>query len=106
MTGSAALSKDDIQARLIELLADMVQDWDLDFTEPMGAHTKIVEDLGFESVDLMQLMVAVEKAFSVHGLPYDEVLMEDGGYVNEITVGQLVDFLDEGLRGGLAENVG
>lgn len=99
MTGTVnTLSKEAIQGKVVEILQDMVQDWDLDFAEPIGSQTRIVEDLGFESVDLMQLMVAVEKAFSIRGLPYDEVLMEDGGYVTEITVGQLVDFLENGIK--------
>lgn len=91
------LSKEGIEKRIVALLTDMVRDWDLDFVDPIGGHTKIVEDLGFESVDLMQLMVAVEKEFAVRGLPYEQILMDDGGYVNEITVGQLVDFIEVGI---------
>ena len=92
------LDKDVIEQRVVAVLTDMVQDWDLDFVEPLGGQTKVVEDLGFESVDLMQLMVAIEKEFDVRGLPYDQILMEEGGYVNEITVGQLVDFLHDGIQ--------
>jgi acyl carrier protein len=94
----SALSKAEIQERVVAVLMEMVKDWDLDYLDPVGAQTKIVEDLGFESVDLMQLMVAVEKEFGVRGLPYEQILMEDGGYVNEISVGQLVEFLHPGLN--------
>jgi acyl carrier protein len=80
----------------------MVQDWDLDFVEPIDGDTRLVSDLGFESVDLMQLVVAIEREFSVRGLPFEEILMEEGGYINEITVEQLVTFLDRALAQGVA----
>ncbi|WP_295541951.1 acyl carrier protein [uncultured Thiohalocapsa sp.] len=82
---------------LIALLHDIVRDWDLDLTDPVGPDTGIVGDLGFESVDLMQLIVAVEKQFDVRGLPFDELLMRDGGYVQELTVGELDRFLVQQL---------
>lgn len=83
----------DLQTRLILLLDGIVREWDIELLEPLGAETRLVEDLGFESVDLMQLIVAIEQTFGVRGLPYEQVLMQDGGYVTEITVRQLTDFL-------------
>ncbi|MCB1770084.1 MAG: acyl carrier protein [Candidatus Competibacteraceae bacterium] len=82
-----------IQEQLILVLNDMIQGWDMDFLEPINAETRLIEDLGFESVDLMQLIVAIEQTFEVRGLPYEQVLMQDGGYVTEITVRQLTAFL-------------
>ena len=87
----------DIHTRLILLLDNMTQEWGTELLEPLGAETRLVEDLGFESVDLMQLIVAIEQAFGVRGLPYDQVLMRDGGYVTEITVRQLTDFLHRAI---------
>jgi acyl carrier protein len=92
----------EIQSRLTAILRDMVQDWDLDFVEPIDGHTRLVTDLGFESVDLMQLVVAIERELSTRGLPFEEILMEEGGYINEITVEQLVAFLDRALAQGVA----
>ncbi len=83
--------------RLGLLLRDMVVDWEPDFDAPIGRDTRIVEELGFESVDLMQLIVEVEKAFDGRGLPFDKVFMADSGYATEITVGELCDFLSEHL---------
>ena len=75
------------------LLNDMIQGWDMDILEPIGMETRLIEDLSFESVDLMQLIVAIEQTFGVRGLPYEQILMQDGGYVTEITVQQLTTFL-------------
>ena len=92
---SKGLSRAEIVAKLVAVLEDMTQDWDLDFDAPLGEETRIVVDLGFESVDLMQLIVAVDQAMGTRNLPYDEVLMEDGSYVNEITVDRLATFVEK-----------
>jgi acyl carrier protein len=93
MTTTNRLTLQSIQQQLTVLLNDMIQEWDIELLEPIGAETRLMADLGFESVDLMQLIVAIEQAFGVRGLPYEQVLMQDGGYVTEITVRQLADFL-------------
>ena len=93
MTIASAITAKNIQEQLILLLSDMIQGWDMDLLEPISAETRLIEDLNFESVDLMQLIVAIEQTFGVRGLPYEQVLMQDGGYVTEITVRQLTAFL-------------
>ena len=94
---SEGLSRRVIVEKLVAVLEDMTQDWDLDLDEPLGEETKIVEELGFESVDLMQLIVAIDQAFATRNLPFDQVFMEDGSYVNEITVERLASFLEKAI---------
>lgn len=93
MTTTNRLTLQSIQQQLAVLLNDMIQEWDIELLDPIGAETRLIADLGFESVDLMQLIVAIEQAFGVRGLPYEQVLMQNGGYVTEITTRQLADFL-------------
>jgi acyl carrier protein len=93
------LSREEIVGRLSEVLGDIVADWDLELDERITQGTRIVADLGFESVDIMQLIVAIEQTFGRRSLPFEEILMEEGGYVNEITVGVLADFLLRHLEG-------
>ncbi|HCB13299.1 MAG TPA: acyl carrier protein [Gammaproteobacteria bacterium] len=93
MTTTSILTPKNIQEQLTMLLNDMIQGWDMDILEPIGTDTRLIEDLNFESVDLMQLIVAIEQTFGVRGLPYEQILMQDGGYVTEITVQQLTTFL-------------
>lgn len=82
-----------IEKRLMAILQDMIEDWELELPHPIGLHTRLVEDLGFTSVDLMQLAAAIEQAFAVRGLPFEEVLMEEGRYVEDLDVSTLVGFL-------------
>jgi acyl carrier protein len=93
MTTTNRLTLQSIQQQLAVLLNDMIQEWDIELLDPISAETRLIADLGFESVDLMQLIVAIEQAFGVRGLPYEQVLMQNGGYVTEITTRQLADFL-------------
>ena len=97
MNHTNPLSLADITTRLCLLLDDMIQEWDMELLDPINTDTRLIEDLGFESVDLMQLIVAIEQAFGARGLPYEKALMQDGGYVTEISVGQLAQFLSDNL---------
>ena len=92
------LSTDEIQAKVVELLKDMTLDWDIDFDdEGITADTQLIEDLGFESIDIVQLVVSTETAFNKKGLPFEQLFMQDGDYVDEITVKELVNFVKNNL---------
>ncbi|MFP5306445.1 MAG: phosphopantetheine-binding protein [Gammaproteobacteria bacterium] len=80
-------------ARLVSLLKDFTQDWDSVLDGEYGRDTRLLADLGFESVDIIQLTVAVEEEFGLHKTPFDRLLMKDGRYVDDLSVGQLADFL-------------
>jgi len=90
-------SRTEIETGLIEVLTDMTRDWDFDAGDEIGPATRLIDDLGFESIDLVQLVVAIEEKFGVRGLSYEDVLMEEGGYVTELRVSQLVDFLNQSI---------
>ncbi len=96
---AASPSKDELVEGLAAILNDMIQDWDLDLDEPITAETRIIDDLGFESIDLVQLVVAIEQKFGARDIPYEELIMEDGRYVTEITVDQLAQFLHAKMNG-------
>jgi acyl carrier protein len=81
---------------LVRILTDMTQDWETS-GEPIGPQTKLIEDLGFESIDVVHLVVAIEEAVQRRDLRFEELLMSDGSYVEELTVDQIVDFLSKQL---------
>lgn len=93
MLNEIATDPGTIQERVVTVLHTMIEDWDLELSDPIGPQTRIIGDLGFESIDLVQLVVGIEESFGVRGLPYEEVFMKDGAYVTEITVDELVGFL-------------
>lgn len=90
---AAAIAKESILKDLIAILEDMTADWDTGYEGAIGAETGLVADLAFESIDLVQFIVAIEEHFQQRGLPWEEFFMVDGRYKDEIRIGEAVDFL-------------
>lgn len=81
---------------LITLLADFTQDWDHSFEGTMSRSTRLFADLGFESIDIIQLTVAIQEEVVKKRVAFDKLLMRDGRYVDDLSIGQIADFLAEG----------
>lgn len=79
--------------QLIALLEDFTQDWDHGFDEPMNAQTRLLADLGFESIDIIQLVVAIQEEVIRKPLSFDKLLMKDGRYVDDLSIGQIAEYL-------------
>ncbi|MCK9419579.1 MAG: acyl carrier protein [Nitrospirae bacterium] len=90
---AGAISAETIQSGLTGILKEMTADWDLFYSGDIGADTKLIEELGFESIDIVQLVVAIQEHFKRRDFPFEELLMADGRYVDEITVRDTVSFL-------------
>lgn len=93
----AGLDKESILKRMVGILEEMTSDWDTDLESPMSADTKLVSELGFESIDVVQLIVEIEESFKCRDLPFEDLLMADGRYVDELAIGNAVDFLHSHL---------
>ena len=78
---------------LITLLQDFTQDWDHSFDGEMGRSTRLFADLGFESIDIIQLAVAIQEEVVKKRVSFDKLLMKDGRYVDDLSIGQIADFL-------------
>lgn len=86
---------DSFQRDTIELLEELTSDWDTGLDEPLNANTAIVGDLGFESLDVVYLVTAIEQKYGRRDLPFERLLMVDGRYVDDLTVSQIAEFLHE-----------
>ena len=93
----SALSRSDIEKKVIFVLKDMTQDWDLDLPNGIGPQTQLVSDLDFESIDVVQFAVALEQSVERKGLPFEQLFMRDGDYVDDLDVRQVVDFINKEL---------
>ncbi|HHZ88051.1 MAG TPA: acyl carrier protein [Chromatiaceae bacterium] len=82
-----------VESKVIDVLHDMTQDWDLEYTESIGPGTGLMKDLAFESIDVVQLAVALEQGFDKQGMPFEELFMRDGDYVDELLVSDVVTFV-------------
>ena len=87
------MTPDQLVPKLIAILKDFTQDWDNEFEGAMTPATKLLGDLGFESIDIIQLVVAIEEEIGKRKLPFDKLLMKDGRYVDDLSIGQIAEFL-------------
>ncbi|NJM97103.1 MAG: hypothetical protein HC800_07915 [Phormidesmis sp. RL_2_1] len=85
----------DVQAKVIALIQALAQDYDLD--APIGPTTALVADLGFASLDFVQLVVNIEAVFN-RKLGFQDLLVEAGSYVEDIQVGALAMFVQQQLH--------
>jgi acyl carrier protein len=91
------LDRNAILQEMVQILEDMASDWDLELSGGIGPDTRLIADLAFESIDVVQLVVAIEERFTRRDLPFEKLLMTDGRYVDELRVSEVVEFLHKHL---------
>jgi acyl carrier protein len=82
-----------VLGQIVQILRQMTSDWDLDYIGGIHEDTLLMSDLGFESIDVVQLVVAVEEQFEREDLPFETLLMTDGRYVDDLAVRDLTLFV-------------
>ena len=86
-----------IQEAVLEILKNLTADWDTDYGGEIGPETLLIADLAFESIDVVELVVSIEGRYQRRDLRFEKLLMRDGEYVEDMTVGEVVDFLESEL---------
>lgn len=92
------LTRDETRQRIVQLLSELTAHLDRGFGPPIGRETKLVADLEFDSVDIVQFALAVEDLFKRRKLPFEKLLMTEGRYRDDVTVGEVEDFLADCLH--------
>lgn len=82
-----------IESKIIAVATEMVADWGLDLPGPITAETRLIRDLDFESIDVVQFAVAIERAFDHQGLPFQKLFIKDDAFVDDVSLSELIDFL-------------
>lgn len=95
MLNATGLEK--IETTVIDIVADLVQDWGVDLNGGISGRTLLVADLEFASVDVIQLCVAIEEHYNCK-MGFQDLLMKDGRYISDLSVTQMVEFLDGRLK--------
>ena len=90
---STMLSKNEIETRVIAVLTDMTADWDLEIGRGIGPDVRLMRDLAFESIDVVQFVVSLEQNLARKGIPFEKLFMRNGDYVEDLQVREVVDFL-------------
>lgn len=92
-----------VYLNIVPLLADLVPDWGFEgWDEAISEDTRLIDDLNLTSVDFIDLFVAIEKAFG-RTFGFHDLLMVDGRYIADLTLGQLTDFLVSRINSDVRE---
>jgi acyl carrier protein len=92
--GNARIDKDVIRSDLIKILEDMTSEWEMEFAGAIGPESRLMADLEFTSIDVVELAISIEEHFHRANLPYQKLVMTaDGRYVDDLRVSEVVDFL-------------
>jgi acyl carrier protein len=89
----SSLRRETAEQTVIAVVEDLIQDWGLDLDGGIGPATRVVADLGFASVDIIQLCVALEQVYECK-LRFQDLLMKDGSYVGDLSVAQFARFIE------------
>jgi acyl carrier protein len=90
--GTAPLAETEFERDVMTMIAEIV-DWEVELDRPLGAATRLIGDLGFQSLDIVMLIIAIEGRYARQDLPFDELLTVDGDYVPDLTVAEVAAFL-------------
>ena len=89
----------------IEIIGELTADWDTEL-DVLSSRTAIVGDLGFESLDVVYLVTAIEQRYGRRDLPFDQLLMTEGRYIDDLTIGKIAAFLHRHLGESLRSRHG
>ena len=86
------IEQDEVQSRIMQVLDVMLEEWDDELDEPVEPESKLVEDVGFASIDFVQLAVAIEAEFKMK-MGFQTLLMQDGAYVEDLSIAEVSAFV-------------
>ncbi len=92
-----------IQSRIIKLVEDMLDDWDTETDGAISVDSALGGDLGFASVDFVELVVCIEEEFKSK-LGFHDLLMPNDRYVDDLSIEQIVKFVTNCLGSGSVSN--
>jgi acyl carrier protein len=85
-------TRDQVRDDVLEILREKTRTLDSGFSGSLTEETRIVGDLDFESVMIVEFCMAVGKHFRKK-LPFQTLVFQDGQF-RDFTVGQMVTFLE------------
>lgn len=91
------VTRAEVQTQVMAVLDDMIEEWGEELDKPIGEESALVGDVGFSSIDFVQFAVAIEDRFNVK-IGFQELLIVDGNYVDDLSVGQVLAFVHDRLN--------
>jgi hypothetical protein len=92
-------NRQEILDYLLRTMQDLTQDWD--YAEPVSAESLLFTEVGLESVILG---TAIQEHYQTP-MPFAELLAEIGEQQRDLTINELVDFVDTHLGAQMGAQV-
>jgi acyl carrier protein len=90
-----AWTRDQLRTDVLEILREKIKKLNSDFSGPLTEETRIVGDLDFESVIIVEFCMAIGKHFRKK-LPFQDLVFQNGKF-QDFTLGQMLTFLEDHL---------
>lgn len=87
----------DIQAIVFRVVEEILEEIDAEFEDAVSSDVMLIADAGFSSIDFVQMTVMIEENLD-QKIGFQDMLMKDGQYVADLSVGQVVDFAVDRLN--------
>lgn len=86
-----------VEQAIVDLTKDLIEDWGLDDVE-VTRETTLKGDLGFDSSDIMQIFTAIQEHYRGAELKFQELVMKDGKFVDDLSLSQIAVFVLRNLK--------
>tara|TARA_R100000027_G_scaffold26373_1_gene19126 strand:+ start:14705 stop:14992 length:288 start_codon:yes stop_codon:yes gene_type:complete len=93
------MNSEEVLQTVIEVIEEITEDWDLEEIG-LGADSRLSADLGFSSVDVVQLFASLSARFQ-RKFRYDRLIVDEGGqYRDELSIGEIATYLENEMTRG------
>ncbi len=86
------MGKETFLEGVLKIVQNMTRDFDTDYSGGVGPETHIMSDLGFQSINVVEMIVAIEKHYHRRDFPFHDLLMNEEDY-HDFTIQDIADFL-------------
>lgn len=93
---SISATRQEILDYLVNTLAELSKDWD--YSQEVGPNSLLFSELGLESLDAVVLGTAIQEHYQKQ-MPFAELLAEIGEKQKDLSIAEMVDFVDLHLNG-------
>lgn len=97
---SAPIARETILHDLVQLVSDVIQDWDVEYSGGITEETRLIGDLDFQSIDVVMLVGEIHRHYNRSDLPFEKILLVDNRNVDDVRVSTIADFLFQELNAG------
>lgn len=87
----------DIKNTILEIVEGIVVENNFEFEESIQPNIRLVEDLGFASINFVELVVLIEERLG-QKLGFHDLLMQQGQYIQDLYIQELIEFIDQKLN--------